>query len=114
MDIRNAFGALAALGLGLAVSAAAAKDSEWYFKVTNSTESRIVKLQVSADRKEWGDFDIGSGIKAGETETLTWDASTDDEPCEQWIRAKFKDGSTSEPSKQDFCQNLHDPIEFSE
>ncbi|MDM4768935.1 hypothetical protein [Solimonas sp. SE-A11] len=93
---------------------AAARDSEWYFKVSNDTGSRITALQVSIDRQAWGDFDIGRGIKAGATETLTWDASTDDEPCEQWIRAKFADGSVSPPSKQDFCQDLDDPIVFSE
>jgi hypothetical protein len=87
---------------------------QWHFVVKNKTDSNIVKLEVSIDKKSWGNFDIGSGIGPGATETLVWDASTNDEPCEQWIRAKFKDGSTSEPSKQDFCQDLDDPIEFSE
>lgn len=105
---------LLASGLVLAALQAGAKDSEWYFKVTNDTESRITALQVSVDRKDWGDFDVGSGIKPGETETLQWDASTDEEPCEQYIRARFSDGSVSPPSKMDFCQNLDDPIVFSE
>ena len=105
---------LLAAGLLAAANAALAQDSEFYFKVTNDTESRISALQVSIDRKEWGDFDIGKGIKSGETETLVWDASTDEEPCEQYIRAKFSDGSVSPPSKMDFCQNLDDPIVFSE
>lgn len=87
---------------------------QWHFVVANKTESRIVKLQVSEDRKQWGDFDIGRGIAAGETATLIWDASTDNEDCNQWIRAKFMDGSYSEASKQDFCKDLDDPIEFSE
>ena len=106
--------ALLAAGLLAAVNIAQAKDSEWYFKVANDTESRITKLQVSIDRSDWGDFDIGKGISAGETETLIWDASTDEEPCEQYIRARFSDGSVSPPSKMDFCQNLDDPIVFSE
>lgn len=104
---------LLCIALGLpALHAVAA--GEWHFKVKNLTESKITKLQVSEDKKTWGDFDIGSGISAGKTETLIWDSSTDNEGCSQWIRAKFSDGSTSEPSKQDFCEDLDDPIEFSE
>jgi hypothetical protein len=87
---------------------------EWHFKVTNATQSRITKLQVSEDKKTWGDFDVGRGIAPGKTETMVWDSSTDDEGCEQWIRAKFSDGTFSEPSKQNFCEDLDDPIEFSE
>ena len=87
---------------------------EWHFVVSNKTSSKIVKLQVSEDKSEWGDFDVGSGIGAGKSETMVWDHSTDNEGCEQWIRAKFADGSTSEASKQDFCQDLDDPIEFTE
>lgn len=93
---------------------AGAKSGQWHFVVANKTESVIKKLQVSVDKKEWGDFDIGRGIAAGATETLEWDSSTDDEPCEQWIRAKFDDGTASPPSKQDFCRDLDTPIEFSE
>lgn len=91
-----------------------AKGGQWHFVVANKTESAIKKLEVSADKKDWGNFDIGSGIAAGATETLVWDSSTDDEPCEQWIRAKFADGSASPASKQDFCQDLDTPIEFTE
>ena len=95
-------------------STASARPGQWHFKVANSTDSKIVKLQVSTDRKDWGDFDIGHGIKADETATLVWDSSTDDEPCHQWIRAKFSDGTYSAPSKQDFCSDLDEPIEFTE
>ncbi len=87
---------------------------QWEFKVTNDTSSKITSLQVSENKSDWGMFDIGSGIGAGDTETLVWDASTDSEGCNQWIRAKFADGSTSPPSKQDFCQDLDNPIVFSE
>jgi hypothetical protein len=85
---------------------------QWHFVVKNKTGSKITKLQVSQDKSDWGDFDIGSGIDPGKTETLVWDSSTDDENCDQWIRAKFSDGSYSEASKQDFCQDLDTPIEF--
>lgn len=103
------------LVLGLAVGASQAfAASEYHFKVSNSTSSDITKLQVSVDKKTWGNFDVGDGIKAGETETLVWDASTNDEPCEQWIRAKFSDGEWSPPSHQNFCKDMDTPIEFGE
>ena len=105
--------ALVCAALSVAATQAYAAD-EWHFVVSNQTSSKIVKLQVSEDKSEWGDFDVGSGIAAGATETMIWDHSTDNEGCNQWMRAKFADGSTSEPSKQDFCQDLDDPIEFSE
>lgn len=104
---------LLCVALGLPALHVAAAD-EWHFVVKNNTGSKITKLQVSQDMHEWGDFDIGSGIAAGATETMLWDSSTDDENCQQWIRAKFSDGSFSEPSEQDFCQDLDSPIEFSE
>ena len=105
---------LACIALTACATDALARASQWHFKVTNATESKIVKLQVSLDGKEWGDFDIGSGIRPDETSTLVWDSSTDDDPCEQWLRAKFSDGNYSKPSKQDFCTDLDNPIEFSE
>jgi len=105
--------ALALLGSSLALAVPAAHAAEnWYFYVENSADSRIVALQVSEDGKAWGDFDVGRGIAPGKTEKLIWDASTDDESCNQWIRAKFADGSASEPAKFNFCKNLDDPIAF--
>ena len=99
----------------LAAGSVMAKTGQWHFKVKNSTNTDIVKLQVSVDKKDWGAFDIGKdGIGPGETATLVWDSSTDNDPCEEWIRAKFSDGQYSPPSKQDFCEDLDTPIEFSE
>ena len=92
----------------------AAAADQWHFKVTNATETRITKLQVSEDKSSWGDFDIGSGIAPGATETMVWDSSTNNDGCDQWLRAKFADGSTSPASKQNFCEDLDTPIEFSE
>jgi len=85
---------------------------EWYFYVENQADSRIVKLQVSENKKRWGDFDIGRGIAPGKSVKLVWDASTDNEGCNQWIRVKYADGSSSEPAKFNFCKNLDDPIIF--
>ena len=36
----------------------------------------------------------GRGIGKGKSSKLVWDDSTEDEDCEQWIRARFADGST--------------------
>ena len=101
--------------LVLTAFSANAKPGQWHFKVKNSTTTDIVKLQVSTDKKDWGAFDIGKdGIGPGETATMIWDSSTDNEPCEEWIRARFSDGTYSPPSKQDFCEDLDSPIEFTE
>ncbi|HET8940773.1 MAG TPA: hypothetical protein VFN13_02135 [Rudaea sp.] len=96
----------------LALSANAA--SNWHFVVKNKTESTIIKLEVSQNKHTWGNFDIGEGIEPGERATMEWDSSTDGEKCHQWIRAKFDDGTWSEPVKEDFCHDLDDPIEFTE
>ncbi|HST28833.1 MAG TPA: hypothetical protein VLK26_10745 [Rudaea sp.] len=106
--------ALLCTGLWLAVIPAAAAAGKWHFKIKNTTSTDIVKLQVSENKKDWGKFDIGSGIGPGETATMYWDSSTNNEKCKQWIRAKFSDGTYSEPSKQDFCHDLDDPIVFSD
>ncbi|MEO7323439.1 MAG: hypothetical protein ABIW82_01275 [Dokdonella sp.] len=94
----------------LRVSAA----DQWHFKLKNATESRIVKLQVCEDKKEWGDFDVGRGIAVRKTETMVWDVSTDNEDRKQRIRVKFSDATYSEPSKRNVCKGLHRPIGISE
>jgi len=81
-----------------------AKSYEYKFKVHNNTKQDIKKLQVSEDGKKWGDFDIGSGIKAGATEELVWDKSTDSEKCEQYFKVQFADGDWSDAVKFDFCE----------
>ena len=81
-----------------------AKSYEYKFKVHNNTKQDIKKLQVSEDGKKWGEFDIGSGIKAGATEELVWDKSTDTEGCEQYFKVQFADGDWSDAVKFDFCE----------
>lgn len=78
--------------------------AEYSFKVHNSTDSKITAIEVSEDGSEWGGFDIGSGIGAGETANLVWDESTDDSSCEWHFRATFADGSTSDEIPFDFCE----------
>lgn len=103
--------ATSALLVSLAFTPAQAAD-EYYFYVQNKTDSRITKLQVSEDKKTWGYFDIGKGIPPGKKVKLTWDSSSDDEECKQWVKAVFADGSTSELTKMDFCEDLDTPIVF--
>ena len=81
-----------------------AKSNEYKFKVHNNTKQAIKKLLVSEDGKKWGEFDIGTGIKAGATEELVWDKSTDNGNCEQYFKVQFADGEWSESTKFDFCE----------
>lgn len=95
---------------GTLISTAQAAGS-YSFKVYNGTDSRITKILVSENRRSWGQFNIGSGIKPGATVKLVWDSSTDNEECEQYVKAVFADGSEARPAKFDFCErNLE--IEF--
>ena len=85
--------------------ATSAKAAEFSFTATNTTTSAITKILVSADKKEWGYFDIGKGIKPESTVNLVWDQSTNSETCSQWVKAAYADGSESEPAKFDFCED---------
>jgi hypothetical protein len=88
-----------------------AAESEFSFTVHNSTKFAIKQILVSEDGKSWGEFDIGSGIAAGATESLVWDSSTNNEECSQLVKAVFSDGEESESAKFDFCEEDLD-IEF--
>jgi hypothetical protein len=77
---------------------------EYTFKVHNNTRTAIRKILVSEDGDEYGYFDIGRGIKPGQTVELVWDSSTNGESCEQYFKAVFADGEESEPAKFDFCE----------
>jgi len=92
------------LSAGAILNNAAAAESEYSFKVTNKTKVKITKLLVSEDKKEWGYFDIGKGIAAGENMTLVWDSSTNNEGCDQYVKAAYADGSESEEAKFNFCE----------
>jgi hypothetical protein len=74
------------------------------FKVHNTTKHKITKLLASEDGKSYGEFEIGKGIKAGETVELQWDKSTDNGKCKQWFKAVFDDGEESEAEQFDFCE----------
>ena len=92
---------------------AMAADQEYSFKVHNKTESKIVQVLVSEDKKTWGKFDIGSGIGPGKSVKLVWDKSTNSEACKQWVKAVYADESESKPAKFDFCEEDLE-IEFEE
>ena len=92
--------AVSFLFVGLAASA-----DEYAFEVTNNTDVLIKKILVSEDGKEYGYFDIGKGIKPGQTVKLVWDSSTNGEDCEQYVKAVYADGEESEPAVFDFCES---------
>ena len=102
--LTKACSAAVALGL-LIVSSLAAAESNYSFKVKNTTKDTITKLLASTDGKSYGNFDIGKGIKPGETVTLEWDKSTDNSDCEWFFKAVFADGEESEAEAFDFCED---------
>ena len=81
-----------------------AADNEYSFKVKNTTDELITKILVSEDGETYGYFDIGKGIKAGETMTLVWDKSTNSSSCHQWFKAVWESGKEGKPVKFDFCE----------
>lgn len=83
---------------------AVADEKEYSFKVHNTTEHKITELMVSEDGEKWGKFDIGDGIKPGESAKLVWDTKTNSQSCHQYFKAEFEDGSESNAKKFDFCE----------
>ena len=107
MRVKSSYGKFLMFAIALVLMSGTlsfAKAFDYRFKVHNNTKQDIKKLQVSEDGKKWGDFDIGSGIKAGATEELVWDKSTDNGNCEQYFKVQFADGEWSEKVKFDFCE----------
>jgi hypothetical protein len=108
MRLRNSFTKATFLVLALlliSVPVGYAKPQEYSFKVHNVGKNRILKLLASEDGKNWGYFDIGSGIDPGETKTIVWDKSTNDQSCSQYFKAAFDDGEESPPKKFNFCES---------
>ena len=102
------FAACAALvfaSLTAPVRQAVADDDQPSFRVHNTTEEKITKLLASEDGKEYGTFDVGSGIGAGKTITLNWDKKTNESGCKWFLKAEFEDGEQSPPVKFDFCED---------
>ena len=81
MNLQTRFKKAMLLGCALLVTTfvtqfALAADDQYSFKVKNTTDELITKILVSEDGEKYGYFDIGSGIKPGDTVTLVWDKST--------------------------------------
>ena len=80
------------------------EEGNYSFKVKNTTDELITKILVSEDGEKYGYFDIGDGIKPGETMTLVWDKSTNSSSCHQWFKAVWESGKEGKPVKFDFCE----------
>ena len=107
MKLQNRLTKAAVLASALLVVAffsSVALADDYSFKVHNNTKEKITKLLVSEDGKTYRYFDIGDGIKPGDTETLTWDKATNSQSCHQWFKAVWEGGKEGEPVKFDFCE----------
>ena len=93
-----------ALLAGLVASTAAWANQD-VFSVKNTTDSRITRLLMSGNGRDWGYFEVGKGIAPGATMQFTWGKNTGNEACEQIVVAVFADGSKSEPAKIDMCDS---------
>jgi hypothetical protein len=82
----------------------AEEENEYSFKVHNTTKEKITGLLCSEDGEKYGHFDIGEGIKPGESAKLTWDKATNTQGCHQYFKAVFEDGNESKPVQFDFCK----------
>lgn len=106
MKSLSKLGALLALAFSLAAiaPAVAADDTQYTFKVHNTTKETITKLLVSEDGKDYASFDVGKGIEAGAVATMAWDKSTNDRGCKWYFKAVFASGDESKPKNFDFCE----------
>jgi hypothetical protein len=107
MKLQNRFTKAAVVAgalLVIAFTTPAVRADDYSFKVHNNTQEVITKLLVSEDGKTYGFFNIGDGIKPGETETLVWDKSTNSQSCHQWFKAVWANGDEGKPIQFDFCE----------
>jgi hypothetical protein len=79
-------------------------DDQYTFKVANNNVQTITGLLASEDGRKFMKFDIGKGIKVGETVTLNWDKSTNNSDCNWWIKAVYADKSVGEAVEFNFCE----------
>jgi hypothetical protein len=109
MNLQSRFKKAMLVGCALLVTTfvtqlALADDDEYSFKVKNTTKEMITKILVSEDGEKYGFFDIGKGIKPGETMTLVWDKSENGSSCTQWFKAVWESGEEGKPVKFNFCE----------
>lgn len=101
---RAAIVTCAVLVMAFVPRVAVSGEDDYSFKVKNTTKELITKILVSEDGEKYGFFDIGAGIKPGETMTLVWDKSTNSDSCHQWFKAVWASGEEGKPVKFDFCE----------
>ena len=109
MNLKTRFGKILIVGSALIVTTflppvALGDGDDYSFKVKNTTKELITKILVSEDGEKYGYFDIGKGIKPGETMTLVWDKSTNGSSCTQWFKAVWESGEEGKPVKFNFCE----------
>jgi len=108
MKLKNRFGKALIVACALAVTTfippVTRAADDYSFKVKNTTDELITKILVSENGEKYGYFDIGAGIKPGETMTLVWDKSTNSSSCHQWFKAVWESGKEGKPVKFDFCE----------
>lgn len=96
------------------VATSRAEAEQWFFFVQNDTSSKIIKLEVKESGGSWSGFRLSGGIRSGERVKIVWAESTNDQGCEQYLRATFADGSKSAPKVFDFCKDLNEPIVYTD
>ena len=101
---RAALLACAILVMSFVPRAAVGGEGDYSFKVHNTTDELITKILVSEDGEKYGFFDIGSGIKPGESMTLVWDKATNGQSCHQWFKAVWENGKEGAPVQFNFCE----------
>lgn len=107
-------GRVAALATLLIGISGAAQAADWYFYVKNDSRTALTRLDVKEKGGPWGAFNIGRGIGSGQKVRIEWGANTNNQACNQIIRATFADGSMSKELVVDFCKDLDTPIVFSD
>lgn len=93
------------LACAISLCALPAMAEDYTFTVSNNSDQRIVKIEVSEDGESWAPFNIGGGIPAGESAELVWDESTNDSDCEWQFRATFQEGYVAGSDWINFCED---------
>ena len=102
---------IASSATGLLVSTIA-KAEQWFFFVQNDTGSKIIKLEAKEKNGSWASFRLSGGISPGERAKIVWAESTNNQGCDQYLRATYADGSKSPSTIFDFCKDLSEPIVY--
>ena len=106
---------LIVLGAVASITASQSVNAEqWFFFVQNQSSSKIIKLEAKEENRPWGSFAMAGSINPGETKKIVWAESSNNQGCNQYLRATFADGHKSPATLFDFCKDLHDPIVYND